>query len=79
MKSLKDRCIEFLKDKDIRNDIKEIITPLFDMIYNDMYVYIWLICVYNIFLIIIIVMNLYLSLRIINKYDLLFVSRYGYY
>ena len=77
MKSLKDRCIEFLKDKDIRNDIKEIITPLFDMIYNDMYVYIWLICVYNIFLIIIIVMNLYLSLRIINKYDLLFVSRYG--
>ena len=78
MKSLKDRCIEFLKDKDIRNDIKEIITPLFDMIYNDMYVYIWLICVYNIFLIIIIVMNLYLSLRIINKYDLLFVSRYGY-
>lgn len=78
MKNLKDRCIEFLKDKDIRNDIKEIITPLFDMIYNDMYVYIWLICVYNIFLIIIIVMNLYLSLRIINKYDLLFVSRYGY-
>jgi len=33
MKSLKDRCIEFLKDKDIRNDMKEIITPLFDMIY----------------------------------------------
>lgn len=78
MKSLKDRCIEFLKDKDIRNDMKEIITPLFDMIYNDMYVYIWLICIYNIFLIILIIINLYLSHRIINKYDSLFISRYAY-
>jgi len=78
MKSLKDRCIEFLKDKDIRNDMKEIITPLFDMIYNDMYVYIWLICIYNIFLIILIIINLYLSHRIINKYDSLYISRYGY-
>ncbi len=77
MKTLKERCIEFLKDKDIRNDIKEIITPLFDMIYNDMYIYIWLICIYNIFLIILIVINLYLSRRIVNKYDLFFVSRYG--
>lgn len=78
MKSLKDRCIEFLKDKDIRNDMKEIITPLIDMIYNDMYVYIWLICIYNIFLIILIIINLYLSHRIINKYDLFLISRYGY-
>lgn len=78
MKSLKDRCIEFLKDKDIRNDMKEIITPLFDMIYNDMYLYIWLICIYNIFLIILIIINLYLSHRIINKYDLFLISRYGY-
>jgi len=77
MKSLKNRCIEFLKDKDIRNDMKEIITPLFDMIYNDIYVYIWFICIYNIFLIILIVINLYLSYRIINKYDSLFISRYG--
>ena len=78
MKNLKDRCIEFLKDKDIRNDMKEIITPLFDMIYNDTYVYIWLICIYNIFLIILIIINLYLSHRIINKYDSLFISRYAY-
>ena len=60
MKSLKDRCVDFLKDKDIRNDMKEIITPLFDMIYNDTYVYIWLICIYNIFLIILIIIKLYL-------------------
>ena len=78
MKSLKDRCVDFLKDKDIRNDMKEIITPLFDMIYNDTYVYIWLICIYNIFLIILIIINLYLSHRIINKYDSLFISRYAY-
>jgi hypothetical protein len=58
--------------------MKEIITPLFDMIYNDMYVYIWLICIYNIFLIILIIINLYLSHRIINKYDLFLISRYGY-
>jgi hypothetical protein len=78
MKSLKDRCVDFFKDKDIRNDMKELITPVFDMIYNDMYVYIWLICIYNIFLIILIIINLYLSHRIINKYDLFLISRYGY-
>tara|TARA_B110000967_G_scaffold209904_1_gene268471 strand:+ start:822 stop:1073 length:252 start_codon:yes stop_codon:yes gene_type:complete len=76
MKNIKERCIEFLKNKDIRQDVKEIITPIVDMIYKETYVYIWLICIYNIFLIIFTIVNLILLLRIINKNDLL-VSRYG--
>ena len=76
MKNIKERCIEFLKNKDIRQDVKEIITPIVDMIYKETYVYIWLICIYNIFLIVFTIVNLILLLRIINKNDLL-TSRYG--
>lgn len=76
MKNIKERCIEFLKNKEIGQDVKEIITPIVDMIYKETYVYIWLICIYNIFLILFTIINLILLLRIINKNDLL-ISRYG--
>lgn len=76
MKNIKERCIEFLKNKEIGQDVKEIITPIVDMIYKETYVYIWLICIYNIFLILFTILNLILLLRIINKNDFL-ISRYG--
>lgn len=76
MKNIKERCIDFLKNKEIGQDVKEIITPIVDMIYKETYVYIWLICIYNIFLILFMILNLILLLRIINKNNSL-ISRYG--
>lgn len=66
MQNIKDSCIKFLYNEDSRKDIKAVLTPLGDIIYNEVYVYIWVICFYNIFVFIVILANLYLLLKILN-------------
>ena len=67
MKNIKDTCIEFLQNEDIRKDVKEIIKPIVNIVYNELYVYLWLICLYNVFLIFIILANLFLLLHFLKK------------
>ena len=67
MKNLKDSCIHFFDNEDMRKNIKDILTPLGDIIYNEIYAYIWVICFYNIFLFVIILANLYLLLKILKS------------
>lgn len=67
MKNIRDSCIEFFQNEDIRKDVREIIKPIVQIIYNEIYVYIWFICIYNVFLIFIILANLFLLLRYIRK------------
>jgi hypothetical protein len=43
---LKDTCIEFFKNEEFR----EMMKPLFGIIYNEIYLYIWIIAIYNVFL-----------------------------
>jgi len=50
MKSIRDTCIEFFQNEDIRKDVKEIMKPLVNIIYNEIYLYLWLLCFYNLFL-----------------------------
>jgi hypothetical protein len=70
VKNIRERCIEFFNSEDIRKDIKEVIKPLGIMIYNEIYIYLWMICFYNVFLIFIILANLVLLLTLLkrNKY-----------
>ena len=49
MKSLKDTCIEFFKNEDIRRDVKEMLKPMFSLVYNEIYLYVWIIAIYNVF------------------------------
>jgi hypothetical protein len=72
MKTVKDTCIEFFQNEDIRKDVQEIIKPIVQIIYNEMYVYIWFICIYNVFLIFIILVILFLLLRVLRKEGQLF-------
>jgi hypothetical protein len=65
MKTIKDKCIDFFKNEDIKRNVTEIIHPIVSLIYNETYIYIWLICFYHILLIFIILANLYLLLRLI--------------
>jgi hypothetical protein len=65
MKTIKDRCIEFFKNEDIKRDVKEVMHPIVCLVYNEMYIYIWLICFYHVLMIFIILANLYLLLRLI--------------
>lgn len=67
MKNLRDSCIEFFKNEDIRRDVKEIIKPIANIIYNESYLYIWLICFYNVFLLFIVLANLFLLIRLFSK------------
>lgn len=67
MKSIRDSCIELFKDENIKKDIKSVLEPLVEIIYNDLYVYIWSICFFNLFLFVIIIVNLVLLMKILAK------------
>lgn len=67
MKSIKESCVEFFQNEEIKKDIREIIKPIVDTIYNEINIYIWVICFYNVFLVFIILANLFLILKLSNK------------
>jgi hypothetical protein len=63
MKNIRDTCIQFLKNEDIKRDIKDVIQPICEIIYNELYIYILFICIYNVILIFMIVLIIYLLLN----------------
>lgn len=67
MKSVRNTCIEFFQNEDTRKDVKEILKPIVQIVYNEVYLYLWLLCFYNIFLIFIILAILVLLLRLIRQ------------
>lgn len=69
MKTIKDGCIDLLKNEDIRKDMREMIRPICQIIYNEIYIYIWFICIYNVFFIVLLLFNLFLLLRFLYSID----------
>jgi len=67
MKNIRDTCIEFFKSEDTRRDIKDVMKPLVQFIYNEIYIYLWLISIYHVFFIFIVLANLFLLLHLIRK------------
>ncbi len=66
--SYKEHIINFLGKEDIRSDLKDIFKPFLKDIYNELFVYILIICIYNIFLFIIILAIFYILYNhILNK------------
>jgi hypothetical protein len=57
-----DSIFDLLDKNDIQTQIKSVVSPIGTMIYNEIYIYIWFICIYNVFLFLIVVLNLYLLL-----------------
>jgi hypothetical protein len=67
MEPLWDSCINYMKTDDARRQLREsVIVPMGDILYNEMYFYVWFICLYHVFLIIIILANLFLLLRMLS-------------
>jgi len=66
MKNIADSFVDFFKNEDIKKNIKEILKPLVNILYNEIYIYIWFICIYNIFLILAILANLYILIRLLQ-------------
>jgi len=67
MKKLKDICIDFFKNEDTKKDMRDMIHPLFTIIYNEIYVYIWIIAIYNIFFVFILLAVFFIILNIYRQ------------
>jgi hypothetical protein len=61
-----DTILYFFQSEDIKKYMKETIRSIVLIIYNEMYFYVWLICFYHVFLIFIVLANLFILLRIIT-------------
>lgn len=67
MKNLKEILIDYLKDDNTRKELNEILKPITEPIYNELYIYIWIFCFYSILLFLILLVNLFLLLKIVDK------------
>ena len=66
MINIRERLLEFLQNENTKQHIQEFINHIINIIYNEFYVYIWFICIYNVFLICIILVNLFLLLNLLR-------------
>lgn len=57
---------ELLKSEEVQRYLRTATTKVGTMLYNELYVYIWLICIYNVFLLTIVIINLYLLMTFIR-------------
>jgi hypothetical protein len=70
MKNIRDTCIEYLQNENTKNTVKEMMKPLGSLIYNEIYIYIWIIAIYNIFFMIMILAMFFILLKLLNKHKL---------
>jgi len=64
---MKNVLVDFFKNEDIKRDVKDVIKPVVSFIYDEIYVYVWLICLYNVFFILVVLAILYLLVQLPNK------------
>jgi hypothetical protein len=57
---------DFFKQEDVKKDIRDLLSPLVNIIYNELYVYIWSICFFQILLFILVLANLIMLLRVFS-------------
>jgi hypothetical protein len=69
MKNIRDSCIEFFQSEEIRNNVRDILKPIVTIIYNETYLYIWLLCIYSIFLLLIGLANVYMLFIILTYHN----------
>jgi hypothetical protein len=60
-------CQDYFLSKGGYSDLKKgILEPIGSIVYNELYFYVWFICLYHVFLLIIVVANLILLLRLLQ-------------
>ncbi len=62
----------FFQKEDIKKLSKEIIRPIVNIIYDEIYPYLWFLCIYNVFLIFITLANLFLLIRFYKNKEMYF-------
>jgi len=66
MKNMRETCLQFFQNEDIKRDVKEIIRPIVGIIYNELYPYLLFLCIYNVILIFIVLANLFLLIHLLR-------------
>ena len=67
MKTFREKFIDFFKNEDTKKELKKMINPIVDLIYHEIYIYIWVLCIYHIFFISIILINFVILLKLYNR------------
>jgi hypothetical protein len=60
---LRDKWFQLFHDQDTKRHMREMLQPVGTIIYNEIFIYIWLICIYHVILFFLIVFLLILLLR----------------
>lgn len=63
MSLLRDQCILLFQNEDIKRDVQCLLKSLISIIYNEIYPYLVLICIYSVFILLLILGILYLLIR----------------
>jgi len=58
---------QWLQHAEIKTHLKSILYPLATTLYNELYIYIWFICVYNVMLILMVVANFALLIHVLRQ------------
>jgi len=74
MRSFKDSIIDFIKSEDIKRDLYSVVQPVYTNIYNELYPYLWFICIYIVIITFIILVNLVLLIRVLNNLGGFYIS-----
>ncbi len=64
---MKTTLTDFFKSEDIKRDVRDIIKPVVAFVYDEIYVYLWFICIYNVFLLVLLIAVFYWVLRLSAK------------
>jgi membrane-anchored protein YejM (alkaline phosphatase superfamily) len=67
MDNIQRKCIDFFQNDDMKKYIKEILKPVAQIVYDEIYIYIWIICIYNVFLFFFILAILFLLIFVIKN------------
>lgn len=59
--------MKYIRDEENMKLVKDIFEPVKQNLYNDFYVYIWFICIYNVFLLCLFVANFFIMFRIMSR------------
>jgi hypothetical protein len=56
----RDMLVDFLKTESVKIYVKDLMSPFVTIVYNEIYPYVWMICLYHVFLIFMTLLNLYM-------------------
>jgi hypothetical protein len=69
--AIRDQCMALFKSENAAKYLREFLAHVGRAVYDEIYVYIWFICIYNVFLIFITLANLFMIQRVARTLDAL--------